>query len=119
MLVMGVLALSVPAVTLANGGGGSAGDQQYTDPFAGTSTPTSTSHTTPPATATAPATTSFSQPVPVAAPATGTTSDPTATIAATSTNQLPYTGYDGWLAAALGFVMVAGGMVLRRRMGRS
>ena len=35
MLLLGALALAIPAVTLASGGG-SAGDQQYTDPFAGT-----------------------------------------------------------------------------------
>jgi hypothetical protein len=115
MLVIGMLALSVPAVTLASGGGGgSAGDQQYTDPFAGT--PTSSSHTT---TATAPAS---SAPTPTVAPATGTTTaqltagtTPTATIAATAANQLPYTGYDAWLAAGFGLAMVAGGLGLRYR----
>jgi LPXTG-motif cell wall-anchored protein len=130
MLVIGVLALSVPAVTLAAGGSGSAGDQQYTDPFAGTSTPTSAAHTTSAPTATAiptttapPAgapTTSVTQTTPSPASATGTTiSDPTATMASTSAHQLPYTGYDGWLAAAFGFAMVTGGLVLRRRVGRS
>jgi len=135
MLVIGALALSVPAVTLAAGGGGSAGDQQYTDPFAGTSTPTSPTHTATSAPTTSATPTTPASPTTTAAPATSppaTTSDsppvqptdtiaadPTATIASTSTNQLPYTGYDGWLAATFGFVMVGGGLVLRRRAGRS
>ena len=127
MLLLGAVALSIPAVTLAAGGGGSAGDQQYTDPFGGTSTPSSTTHAT--ATPTTPATTN--------AP---TTSAPASTVAASSTtsaagtltsdpgsmptattagNQLPYTGYDIWLAGAFGFAMVGGGLLLRRRTHRS
>ena len=59
-MLLGALALAVPAVTLASGGG-SAGDQQYTDPFAGTpapgkSKPKTTATTPPPTTSTAPAT---------------------------------------------------------------
>jgi LPXTG-motif cell wall-anchored protein len=126
-LVIGALALSVPAVTLAAGGGGSAGDQQYTDPFAGTSpTHTATSAPTTAAAPTAPATPPTTAAPPSSPPATTSVQptatiagDPTATIASTSANQLPYTGYDGWLAAAFGFVMVGGGLVLRRRTGRS
>jgi hypothetical protein len=122
MLLFGVLALAVPAVTLASGGG-SAGDQQYTDPFAGTSpgksksktttTSTPTTSTTPAATAPPPTTSA----TPVAS--TSTASDPTtptATIASTTTGELPHTGYDGWLAAVLGFVLMAGGMGLRARL---
>lgn len=119
--MIGVLALSVPAVTVASGGGGSAGDQQYTDPFAGTSTPTSATHTTTsaPTTPAAPATTAAPATSPPVQPTTTIDSDPTATMASTSANQLPYTGYDGWLAATFGFVMVAGGLILRRRTARS
>jgi LPXTG-motif cell wall-anchored protein len=127
MLLLGALALAVPAVTLA-GGGGSAGDQQYTDPFAGTSPGKSKAKTTTtrtPTTSTQPATTSpAATPTTSATPvaSTSTSSDPTtptATIAATTTGQLPHTGYDGWLAAALGFVMVGGGLGLRARLRRS
>ena len=32
---------------------------------------------------------------------------------------LPYTGYDSWLAAGLGFVLVAGGLGLRARLRRT
>ncbi|HEY5396037.1 MAG TPA: hypothetical protein VIL16_11635 [Trebonia sp.] len=134
LLVLGALVLSVPAVTLASGGG-SAGDQQYTDPFAGTSTPTTgASHTathtqtatppptTAPPTATAPPT-GTAPPTSTVAPTTGTgtlTSDPSnMPTATTASRQLPYTGYDGWLAGGLGFTMVSAGLVLRRRVRRS
>lgn len=125
MLLLGALALAAPAVTLAAGGGGSAGDQQYTDPFGGTSTPTKSAPKTtatapPPATSTAPAATA---PTTTATPvaSTQTASDPTtptATIASSNAGTLPRTGYDGWLAAALGFGLVGGGLVLRVRARR-
>jgi hypothetical protein len=124
MLLLGALALAIPAATVASGGG-SAGDQQYTDPFgstsSGKSTPktTSTSHPTTssqPA-ATAPPTTSAT---PVAGTSTASDpSTPTATIASTTTGELPHTGYDGLLAAGLGFVMVGGGLGLRARLRRT
>jgi hypothetical protein len=126
------LALAAPAVTLAGGGGGSAGDQQYTDPFAGTAPGKSkpkTTATTPPATSTQPASTSppAASPTPTtsATPVAGTSTasdptTPTATIASTSTTgELPHTGYDGWLAAALGFTLVAGGLGLRAGLRRT
>jgi hypothetical protein len=127
MLLLGALALAIPAATLASGGG-SAGDQQYTDPFGGTnpgkSKPKTTSTSTPtastqPATTT-PAVTPTSSATPVAS--TSTSSDPTtptATIASTTTGELPHTGYDGWLAAALGFGLVGGGLGLRARLRRT
>jgi LPXTG-motif cell wall-anchored protein len=128
MLLLGALALAVPAVTLASGGG-SAGDQQYTDPFAGTPSSSQSKTTTTssaPATSTTPATaaptpTSTSPTTPVAS--TQTSSDPTtptATIATPSTaGQLPRTGYDSWLAGALGFALVGGGLLLRARLRRT
>ena len=129
MLLLGVLALAVPAVALA-GGGGSAGDQQYTDPFGGTSPgkskPKTTSTSAPPTTtSSAPATTTPpATPTTSATPVTGTSTasdptTPTATIASTTAGQLPHTGYDGWLAAALGFALVGGGLVLRARLRRT
>ncbi|MGH2895251.1 MAG: LPXTG cell wall anchor domain-containing protein [Solirubrobacteraceae bacterium] len=126
ILLLGALALAVPAVTLASGGG-SAGDQQYTDPFAGTAPGKSkpkTTTTSTPTTSTTPATTT-PPPTPTASatPAASTSSSsdptPTATIASTTTGELPHTGYDGWLAAALGFVLVGGGLGLRARLRRS
>lgn len=129
MLVLVLLALAVPAVSVA---GGSAGDQQYTDPFpggGGTQTaPTTTSSA--PATTTsspAPAPTPSSPAVPSSTPATPastagatTAADPTATIAGTGTgtssSTLPYTGYDAWTAVGFGLTMVVGGVALRWRL---
>jgi LPXTG-motif cell wall-anchored protein len=134
MLLLGVLALAVPAVTLA-GGGGSAGDQQYTDPFAGTAPGKSkpkTTTTRTPTTATQPATTPATTPAATAPPTTSATpvastsgasdpSTPTATIASSTgtAGELPHTGYDGWLAAALGVALVGGGLGLRARLRRT
>jgi hypothetical protein len=127
MLLLGALALVVPAVTVASGGG-SAGDQQYTDPFAGTSpgkskpkTTTTSAPTTSTQAATQPATSSAPPASTPVASAT-TSSDPTtptATIASSTAGQLPHTGYDSWLAAGLGFVLVSGGLGLRERLRRS
>jgi hypothetical protein len=128
MLLFGVLALAVPAVTLASGGG-SAGDQQYTDPFAGTAPGKSKSKTTSTqTTSTAPATqpsttppapTTSATPVASTSTASDPTTTPTATIATSTTGELPRTGYDGWLAAGLGFVLVSGGLGLRSRLRRT
>ncbi len=133
LLALGALALALPAVTLAAGGGGSAGDQQYTDPFGATSTPThasappptTTAAPTPPPAAT-PTTTSAPAPVAtgtVTSDATTSSAEPTATTAssapASGAGQLPYTGYDSWLAGALGLGLIAGGVVLRWRVSRS
>ncbi len=110
---------------------GSAGDQQYTDPFAGTApgkskpkTTTTTPTTSSQPAATTPAATPTTSATPVAS--TSTSSDPTtptATIASTTSSttsgQLPHTGYDGWLAATLGFVLVGGGLGLRARLRRT
>lgn len=127
-IVLGALALAVPAVALA---GGSAGNNQYTNPFGGgtTSQPTAT---TPPQTSStaAPQTTTSAPPPPATtvSPATATTSvvttsDPTATAAAspgvgttTTTSQgLPRTGYADAEIAGFGLAMVAGGLIIRRR----
>jgi LPXTG-motif cell wall-anchored protein len=122
MLLLGALALAVPAVTLASGGG-SAGDQQYTDPFGGTTT--SATHTTtsaPPATSSpSPSPTPTTSATPVASTQTSSSDPtaPTATIASSTAGQLPRTGYDSWLAAALGFALVAGGLALRVRIRRA
>jgi hypothetical protein len=124
MLLLGALALTIPAIALA-GGGGSAGDQQYTDPFAGTSPGKSTSTRSTPATSTQSATpppTTATQQATTPVPSTQTSSDPTtptATIASSSTQaQLPRTGYDSWEAGVLGFVLVAGGLGLRAHLRR-
>jgi LPXTG-motif cell wall-anchored protein len=126
-MLLAALALAVPAVTLASGGG-SAGDQQYTDPFAGTpapgkSKPKTTATTPPPATSTAPA--AAPPPPPTSATPVASTSSssdpttPTATIASSTAGTLPHTGYDDRLAAALGFVLVGGGLLIRARLRRT
>jgi len=120
MLVLGLLAMLAPAASLA-GCSGSAGDQQYVDPLAGchkhkgsttpaaTTTP-SAATTTPSASATPPATAASST-TPTATTATGagaTGKDP-------SSKTLPYTGFETWEAAGFGLILLAGGLVLRRR----
>jgi hypothetical protein len=128
-LTLGLLALALPAASLA---GGSAGDQQYTDPFGGGAAQPAqtTTASAPPATttqaptATAPATTAPPQTNPPAtttpvAPAAGAT-DPPATTADSSTTAdppatLPMTGYSAWMAGGFGVVMLASGFALRRR----
>jgi LPXTG-motif cell wall-anchored protein len=126
MLVLVLLALTVPAVSLADGGGGSAGDQQYTDPFSSTSGgATSTAPATTTSAALTPTATSSPAPstTPPSSAAPTTSADPTATIATAtataSSKTLPYTGYDAWTAVGFGLALVAGGMVLRRRTHRA
>ncbi len=133
LLILGLAGFAVPAATLA-AGGGSAGDQQYTDPFGGSGggKATKTTATAPapapapaPAATTPPATTpTTSTPAPTGS---GTTGTPTA-VAATSAKTgktgktgktLPFTGYDGRLAALLGAGLVLGGAGLRIRLRRS
>jgi len=134
LLILGLAGFAVPAATLA-AGGGSAGDQQYTDPFGGSgggkatkTTATSTATAPAPAPAPAPAATTppattptTSTPAPTGS---GTTGTPTA-VAATSAKTgktgktLPFTGYDGRLAALLGAGLVLGGAGLRIRLRRS
>jgi hypothetical protein len=139
LVVLGALALAVPALALA---GGSAGNNQYTNPFGGGTT--SQLATTPPRTSstTAPVTTT-STPPPVSTESPGTTESPptatpttsvvttsepapTATAAAspgagttTDGKALPRTGYAGWEIAGFALVMIAGGFVIRRRVGRT
>jgi LPXTG-motif cell wall-anchored protein len=111
-LVLALLVLAIPVAAIA-AGGGSAGDQQYVDPLAHTPTvhpaPTSTSG---PASSAAPIDT------PAATPASTVTLTSNDGLAKTSA-QLPYTGYNVSLAAGLGFVLLLGGVGLRRRARRA
>jgi LPXTG-motif cell wall-anchored protein len=125
LLLLGALALAVPAATLASGGG-SAGDQQYTDPFANTPAPSThtTTHTAPvtpapaPApTPAAPATSTVPSSTPTVSAATTAAADPT-TPTATTANTLPRTGYDSRLAGAAGLALTAAGLLLRARLRR-
>jgi hypothetical protein len=120
MLLLILVALAVPAVSLA---GGSAGDQQYTDPFGGgsgsashtapttTSAPASTAPSAAPSTTPAPSTGSADPTTAAAVPTTA--SEPTATMAGGSSTTLPYTGYDAWTAVGFGLTLAAGGAALR------
>jgi hypothetical protein len=127
MLLLILVALAVPAVSLA---GGSAGDQQYTDPFGGSNG--SGSHSASTSTSSAATTTSSpAQTTPSAAPSTTpaastnsadpttaaavptTAGEATATMAGGSSTTLPYTGYDAWTAVGFGLTLLAGGAALR------
>jgi hypothetical protein len=126
LIVLGLVAMAVPAIALA---GGSAGNNQYTNPFGSTSpsSPPATSSTASAPPATTPAqTTPPSSTSPAVDPGTAT-ADPTATAAAgaapstttTSGRSLPRTGYLDWEAAGFGLVLVAGGLVVRKRARRA
>jgi hypothetical protein len=107
------LALAVPSAAYAQG----AGDDQYTDPFSGSSQPTPTAtprSTAPQATATpapaAPAPAQSSS----AAPAAATTPAPAQAAPAGPT--LPYTGVDAWIPGLSGALLLGGGVALRLRL---
>lgn len=117
LVCLGLLALLAgPAVALAQGGG-SAGDQQYTDPF-GSTTKTSQTHTqtqtetvaTPPPVSTTPA------PATTAATTDGST---TAVATAATSKTLPYTGLDLWTVAGVGLTLTASGLLIRSRTKRA
>lgn len=125
-----LLLLAGPTVALAQGGG-SAGDQQYTDPFGSTThssthtqTQTQQTSTSPPVTT--PADTST---VPAGADATtpagtDTSSGPVATAATNASGSgsgktLPYTGLDLWTVVGVGLTLMASGLLIRIRSRRA
>ncbi len=121
-LLLGVLALALPAGALA---GGSAGNQQYTDPFGSgrhsgtTSTRAATTATTPTPTTpstTTPSTSSSGGGVDPTTAAT-TSSAPAVVTSRSASGSLPYSGFAVPTAAGLGVVLIAGGIGLRRRTG--
>ncbi len=96
-----------PATALAQG----AGDDQYSDPFEteGQATPTPTPRAPVPA------------PTATVAPAQSTPAPgqpaPAATAAPTPAGpSLPYTGFDDWLTAAGGALLLGAGLTLRARL---
>lgn len=96
------VAIAAPSAALAD----SAGNNQYSDPFGGSTAPTQTA---PAPTQTAPSTpapTSTAQPTAAASPA---ATDPA--------GDLPRTGLDLRLLAGAGVALVAGGALLRRALG--
>jgi hypothetical protein len=99
-----VLAL-LPAAAAAQ----SAGDEQYSDPFANQSpSPTPAATQAPAAAATQPA---QATPAPAAVPA--------ASNAPAQAAQLPRTGWNAAVPAALGLVLMSAGVALRARVRRN
>jgi LPXTG-motif cell wall-anchored protein len=110
-----LLALASPAPALAQSGGGGAGDSQYQDPF-GTSTqakPAKPAAPKPQPTQTqAPAAQSQAPTAQTQAPAAQAQAAPTQ---AASAQTLPRTGFDVLPVAAVGLVLLLGGLALWRR----
>jgi hypothetical protein len=104
--LVAALVIALPAASLAD----SAGDNQYQDPFANTQPKHNKNTNTAPTTTTPPAT---SSPAPAQTEPTSSSSkaDP-----ASSDGQLPRTGLDLRLVGGLGVLMLAGGLLLRRRL---
>jgi hypothetical protein len=105
----GALLALLPAAAAAQ----SAGDEQYSDPFANSEKPSK-----PPAATPAPA-----QPAQATAPAAPAQAAPAATAPSRTTGgaqaaQLPRTGWDALVPGALGLVMVSTGVALRARVRR-
>ena len=96
-----------PAAARAQDG---AGDQQYTDPFAGQSQPKPKPKPTAPAQQqTQPAQQQTTTPAPAAAPAASTQQT------GASSGELPRTGFDVIPVALVGVALVLAGLALRRR----
>lgn len=112
-MLLGVIAVAlvVPALSLA---GGSAGNQQYTDPF-GSGSGSTTTHAAAPSTTASPPPATTPETTAATVAATTTAADPTATAATTSSGTLPHTGYDLWTGVGFGVTLIAAGIVLRRR----
>ena len=103
LAVAGTVLALLPAAAAAQ----SAGDEQYSDPFA------NQSHVPTPATTQAPATAAQpaqSTPAPAAAPA--------ASNAPAQAAQLPRTGWDAGVPGVLGLVLMSAGVALRARVRR-
>jgi hypothetical protein len=109
----------VPAAALADSGS-SAGDQQYVDPLNPSSGSSSTPSSSSGSSGSSSASSSGSSGSTVASGSSGaspsTTAATTAAAGSGTGRTLPFTGYDGGLAAALGVGLLAGGIVLRRRL---
>jgi hypothetical protein len=125
LVCLGLLALVTaavgPAVALASGGG-SAGDQQYTDPLGSTKTTSQTStqsQATTPVTTPAPTTAATGTAAATTSAPTATTpgATPTATAASgtSSGKTLPFTGINVWTLAGLGLTLTASGLLIRLR----
>ena len=105
-----VAALALAALFTASAYAQSSGDQQYTDPFAGSGGGTTKTQTTVHKPAT---TTPTAAPTPTTVPAPTTAPAPAASAATGAT--LPRTGFDLSALAALGAVLLAAGVALVAR----
>ncbi|MEA2158070.1 MAG: hypothetical protein QOD66_450 [Solirubrobacteraceae bacterium] len=117
VVVVGLMLLA--PVALATGP--SAGDQQYTDPLAGSNSQSNGASTTPSSSSSG-----SSQTAPATATASSTSSSPTASASSTATpsssstasGALPRTGFNAWLGAAFGVVLLGAGLAVRRQVHR-
>jgi hypothetical protein len=105
LAVAGTVLALLPAAAAAQ----SAGDEQYSDPFANEQKPTPT-----PAATQAPA----AGAQPAQATATPAASAPAGTSAPAQAAQLPRTGWDAGVPGALGLMLVSAGVALRLRVRR-
>ena len=129
LVSIGAVSLApLPSAALA----ASAGDQQYVDPLSGSSSPAASHPSSSGSGSGSAGSSSGSRSASSAAPAatsSGSSGSSGSTLAAspgttaavgapgaTSGRTLPFTGYDGGLAVALGSGLVAGGVLLRRRL---
>ena len=103
------VSLLVPAIAVAQ----SAGDEQYTDPFAGNApaghSPTSSA---PSQNTSSPSVQSPGQLASSSSPG-GTASGDPGTSSGGSGNSLPRTGFDAWMLAVMGALMLLAGVLLR------
>jgi cytoskeletal protein RodZ len=109
LIVLGLFAALVPAAALA--GGSSAGDNQYVDPLSGVHSHSGSSSSSPSSSSAGTSATAAAS----ATSPTATTAGTTSTGASSKSKTLPFTGFDDWQAAALGGLLVIGGLGLRRR----
>ena len=105
--------LLVPAAAFAQ----SAGNEQYSDPFAGkapsTHSPTAPSSPAPAPTTSSPPAQPQGQLASGSSPGTTTQGNSGATPTASSSSALPRTGFDAWIMAAMGALMLLAGALLR------
>jgi hypothetical protein len=109
LLAAALLALALPGAALGQG----AGDDQYTDPFGSGQTDDGGGSQEPEPTPepAAPAPEPEATPAPAPAPA-----QSAGGAAAPPPQQLPYTGVDAGFVALCGALLLAGGVLLRRRL---
>jgi hypothetical protein len=104
-----VVAAAVLALLPSAAAAQSAGDEQYSDPFANDQKPSPA-----PAAKPAPA----AQPAQVAATPAPAASAPAATAAPAEAAQLPRSGWAAWVPAVLGLLLVSAGVALRAHVRR-